>query len=78
MVIHVGEETHDKLAVHAIGDSAVSRDGVTKVFDLESTFEARSEEAAKGCDQRGESGENEDMPLNRCHLERFEYRKPDG
>ena len=38
LVVHVGEEAHDELAVHAIGDAAVAGDAVAEVFDLKGAF----------------------------------------
>lgn len=50
VIIHVSEKSHDELAIHAIRNSAMAWNGIAKVFDLESSFEARGEEAAEGCD----------------------------
>ena len=64
LIIHEGEEAHDELAIHAIGDAAVARDGLAEVLDFEGAFEARGEEAAKGRDERGEGCEDEDVELH--------------
>lgn len=65
LVIHKGKQTHDELAIHTVGDPAVSRDGFAKVFDFECPFETRGEEAAKGGDEGGESGKDEYVHLHR-------------
>lgn len=65
LVIHKGEQTHDELAIHAVGDAAMARDGFAKVFNFEGPFETRGEEAAKGGDEGGKSGEDEDVHLHR-------------
>ena len=64
LIIHEGEHAHDELAVHAIRDASVARDGLAEVLDLESALEARGEEAAEGRDQRGKSREDEDVELD--------------
>ena len=64
LIIHEGEEAHDELAVHAVGDAAVAGDAVAKVLDLEGSLEAGGEEAAEGGDERGEGGEDHDVELH--------------
>jgi len=41
----------------------MSRDTVSKVFDIEGALETRSEKAAKWSDQRGETSHEEQMEL---------------
>lgn len=65
VVVHVGEETHDELAIHAIGNTAVAGDGVTKVLDLKGALQAGGKEATKGGNEGGKGGEIESMDLNR-------------
>lgn len=65
LVVHEGEETHDKLTIHTIGDTAVAGNGFAKIFDFERAFEAGGEEATKGCDEGGEGCENQDVELHR-------------
>lgn len=43
----------------------MARDRFAEILDLEGAFEARGEEAAKGGDEGGEGGENEDVELHR-------------
>lgn len=69
MVVHVGEEAHDELAIHAIRHTAMSRNGVAKVLDLESALEPRSEETAKRCNERGKGGQYQSVQLHRGHSE---------
>jgi hypothetical protein len=76
--VHVGEEAHDELTVHAVCDATVAGDRVTEVLDLEGAFQARGEEATKGRDERGKSGEDEDVHLHGCHGEVLDVREPDG
>ena len=38
LVVHVGKETHDELAVHAISHTTMARNGITKVLDVEGTL----------------------------------------
>lgn len=69
LIIHEGEEAHDELAIHAVGDAAVARDGLAEVFDFEGPFEAGGEEAAEGRDERGEGCEDENVELHGCDVE---------
>ena len=64
MIVHEGEETHDELTVHAIGDAAMTGDGFAEILDVERSFQTGREEATKGGDERGESGEDEDVELH--------------
>lgn len=68
--VHVGEETHDKLAVHAISDTSVARNRVAKVLDLEGTLKAGSKETTERSDERSESGQVESVNLHRRNRER--------
>lgn len=63
--VHVGEESHDELAVHTVRHAAVSRDGVAKVLNLEGTLETRSEEAAERSDERRKGGQGQGVQLHR-------------
>ena len=64
MVVQVREEAHNELAVHAVRDATVARNGVAEILDLEGALEARCEEAAKGRDERGERGEVEGVEVH--------------
>ena len=64
LVVHEGKETHNELAVHTIGNTAVARNGLAEVFDLKGTFEAGGEETAEGRNEGGECCENEDVELH--------------
>ena len=64
-VVHETEQAHDELAVHPIRDPAVAGDRFAEIFDLESAFQARREEAAKGGDQRCEGREDHRVELHR-------------
>lgn len=57
VVVHVGEETHDELAVHTVGNTAVTGDGVAEILDLEGALQTRGEETSEGSDQGSESSE---------------------
>src|SRR4051794_7611600 len=50
--VNVGKESHDKLAIHTIRHAAMTGDGMTKVLDLKSSLETRSEETTKRGDER--------------------------
>lgn len=67
VVVHVRKEAHDKLAIHAVGNATVARNRVAKVLDLESTLQARGEEAAKGSDERRKGSEVEGVKLYRSN-----------
>lgn len=69
MVVHEREEAHDELAVHAVSDTTVARNGLAKVLDLESALETGSKESTERSDQRSESGEGQDVELNGFHPE---------
>lgn len=69
-VVDIGEQSHKELAVHAVSHASVAGDGVAKVLDVESTLEARCEEATEGSDERRESGHDK-------HVEE-EGREGDG
>ena len=74
--VHEGEETHDELAVHAIRDPTVTWDRFPEILDVEGSLEARGEEAAKGCDERGKRGEDQDVELHRREGHGAEQGKP--
>lgn len=76
VVVHVREEAHDELAVHAVSDATVTRDRLAKVLDLESTLETGGEEAAKGSDKRSECGENQNVELDRLNMEGLVHAGP--
>ena len=60
------------LAVHTIRHSAMTRDAVTEVFDVERALEAGGEEPAEGGDEGGEAGENKEVQLVGCVRDRRE------
>lgn len=64
LVIHEGEEAHDKLTIHAVRHTAVPRDAVAKVLDLERALQSASEEAAKGRYERGECCKDERVEMD--------------
>lgn len=61
------------LAIHAVSHAAVPGDRVTKVFDVESSLEARSEEPAEGRDKRCECSHREDVQLEGCVRDRGRF-----
>jgi hypothetical protein len=67
VIIHVCKESHNKLTIHAIRDSTVPGNGVPKVLDFESTFEARGKEATEWGNERGECSKYKDVNLHWCH-----------
>ena len=42
----------------------MARDGLAEVFDFEGAFQARGEEATKGCNEGGKCCEDEDVKLH--------------
>lgn len=67
VVVHVSEEPHDELAIHAISHAAMARNRVAKVLDLEGALQAGREEAAERSDERGECCQDQGVELNRGH-----------
>lgn len=58
-VVDINEESNEELAVHAIGDTTMSRDELVKVLLLESALHGGSEETTEGRnDGREESGDH--------------------
>ena len=51
MIIHEGEETHDELTIHTIGNTAMAGNGFAEILDVERSFEPGREEATKGGDE---------------------------
>lgn len=68
-VVEKGNGPHDELAVHAIRDTTVSGNRITKVLDLEGTLETGSKETSKGGNQGCKSGEYVNVELNRHEVE---------
>jgi hypothetical protein len=64
-VVEECDGAHNELAVHAIRDTAVAGNAVPKIFDLESTLQARSKETAERCDQGCKRGEDKNMEVKR-------------
>ena len=54
--IDVDEDAHEDLAIKTIGETTMAWDGISKVFDSESTLETRGEKATKGGDEGGKTG----------------------
>lgn len=54
------------LAVHPICHPTMTRNTVAKVFDIESSFEARGEEASEGSNERGKGRHDQQVELIRC------------
>jgi len=71
LVVHVGKETHDELAVHSVSDASMARNAVSKILDLERPLKAGGEEATKWCDERCECCEDKDVELHWCYPERM-------
>lgn len=67
--VHEREESHDELAVHAIGDATVAGNRLAKVLHVEGTLQTRGKESTKRSDERGERGEPENVELHGLHPE---------
>uniref|UniRef100_A0A1Y1M5I5 Uncharacterized protein n=1 Tax=Photinus pyralis TaxID=7054 RepID=A0A1Y1M5I5_PHOPY len=53
VVVHVREEPHDELTVHAIRHAAMSWNRVTEILNFEAALQSRSKEASERSDERG-------------------------
>ena len=78
MIVHVGEKSHNKLAIHPIRDTTVAGNRLAKVLDLKSPLESRGKETTKWCNQRSERRENQNMKLNRLDPECRTNSEPIG
>lgn len=65
MVVHVGKESHDELAIHPVCNATMAGNRLAKVLDLEGPLEARGKETTERGNQRSERGEDQDMELDR-------------
>lgn len=61
------------LAVESVGQTAVTRNTVAKVLDVESTLETARKETAEWRDQTCERGHDERVQLERCVGQRFDF-----
>lgn len=78
VIVHVGEESHDELAVHTVRNTTVARDRLAKVLNFERALKSGSEESTERCDQGGEGCENQDVELNGLDVERGSNSGPVG
>jgi hypothetical protein len=53
----------DVLAIHSIRHTPMSWNAVSKILNIESALEARSEKATKWCNQRSEARHEQQMEL---------------
>mmetsp|Transcript_2373 Transcript_2373/g.7850 ORF Transcript_2373/g.7850 Transcript_2373/m.7850 type:complete len:202 (-) Transcript_2373:162-767(-) len=67
--VHRGEQGHEQLAVHAVHDAPVPRDGLLKVLHLVCALDGRREVAAKGRDERRKDPKPEAVHLDGEGLE---------
>lgn len=65
MVVHIRKKAHNELAIHTIRHSTMTWDRVSKILNLERSLKTGSKEPSKRCDERGESGEYQDVELDR-------------
>ncbi len=63
VVVHVGEEPHDELAIHAIGDASMPGNGIAKVLELECSLQSRCEETTKRSNERGKGCHDNNVKL---------------
>jgi hypothetical protein len=63
LVVKVGKESHDELAVHPVGHTAMTRHKVAKVLDLKRPLQSTGKEPTEWCDQRGKSGHGKNVEL---------------
>lgn len=69
--IHVDKGGHQVLAVKAIHDASMTRNGVGEVFNFKGSLESTCEEPSKWADERGKGGESDAVDLERVHPHRF-------
>lgn len=60
-VIDIGENAHQKLAVHSISHPPMPGDAVTEIFDVEGTFKSGGEETSKWTDKRRKDCHDENV-----------------
>lgn len=68
LIVHVREKSHKELTVHAICETAVTGDTLTKVFDFERSFDCAGKETSKRCNQRGKACHNDSVKLDRSNV----------
>jgi hypothetical protein len=56
-----GNKGSDVLAIHAVCHAAMSWDAVSKVFDVERSFESRGEKASERCNKRRENRQRDEV-----------------
>lgn len=76
--VHKGKEAHDELAIHTVRDTAMARDRLAEILDLERPLESGGEEPAERSDERCEAGKNQDVELHRLDVDRFIQAGPLG
>lgn len=64
LVVDEYEQSHDDLTIHSIGDTAVTRNRLTEVLNVECALEAGSKEAAEWSQDGSEKGEGNTVILN--------------
>lgn len=69
--VNMRESGHQVLAVEAIHDAAVARDGVGKVFNFEGSFKAAGKESTKRSNEGAERGQGNAVDLVRVQVHRF-------
>lgn len=69
--VHIDKGGHQILAVKAIHDASMARNGVGKVFDFKGSFESTCEEPSKGADEGGKGGEGNAVNLEWVHPDSF-------
>jgi len=77
-IIDVDKHAHQELAIHSIRHAAMSWNAVSKVLDIESALETRSEKATKWCNQRSEACHGQQMELIRRIRNFVDFTRQDG
>jgi hypothetical protein len=62
---------HDKLTIHAICHSSMSRNTISEILDFESSFKTTGKEPAEGSNEGSKGCENKDMELYRSDRNLF-------
>ena len=66
-----GKNTLKIFEIYLTHETTMARDHVSKIFDLESAFEAGSEKSTKGGNNWSKNGHRRDMELKGTHEQRI-------
>lgn len=64
VVVHIGEQAHDELAVHSVSNTTMTGNGFSKVLNFERPFQPRGEEAAEWSNKGGKGRKDKNVELD--------------